>query len=455
VGRGFSHGSRRAALVAAAAATLLSAACTAQTPGGQASPSSSPVASSSPSGPTPLTLAVYGDAQTVATFVRMADVWTDAHPDVPVTVTHTADAASAARRLAQQFDAGDAPDLFLTDHDDLAGLVQAGRVQPVDQLLEQRGVLFGDAYQRLGLEAFSADSALQCMPHDVSPLVTFYNADLLKPRTLKTADRPAPTPETGWTWEQYALAARRLSQHGVRGAYIAPDLEQLLPLVRSAGADLVDDPRTPTTLTSSDDKARQALTQVLAVARDRSVVPTPQQLATHSAVDLFEAGKLAMIFGTRRLVPKLREVQGLHFDVLPLPTLAKPRTVATMDGYCINAHTPHLQQAADFLTFASGAEGAKLTAGFGGVVPANIEALHSDAFTDPGADPSHTVVFADALRHADALPFVPGWPQVVADTDPLVARIFTDTRPNLTALTVAIDARSQQVLTPPSASPSP
>ena len=59
-------------------------------------------------------------------------------------------------------------------------------MQPVDELLEQRGVQFGDNYQRIGLEAFAADSALQCMPNDVSPYVVFYNKRLLAPQTVRT-----------------------------------------------------------------------------------------------------------------------------------------------------------------------------------------------------------------------------------------------------------------------------
>ncbi len=79
---------------------------------------------------------------------------------------------------------------------------------PVDQLLEERGVEFGDSYQRLGLEALSAEQALQCMPYDVSPLVVFYNPGLVPFRRLiETGDSPL-TPMTGWTWEQFARAGR-------------------------------------------------------------------------------------------------------------------------------------------------------------------------------------------------------------------------------------------------------
>lgn len=417
--------------------------------------STSPSPSVSPTGPVTLRLAVYGDAQAVTTYRALASDWNDAHPDITVRVSSSPDERTAAHRLTRELADGTAPDLFLVDHEQLPDLVAAHRVQPVDVLLEQRGVLFGDTYQRLGLEGFSADSALQCMPHDVSPLVVYYNTALVRPARLATPDAPVPDSENGWTWQQFTRAARSASTGEVKGVYLAPTLTTLLPLVRSAGADLVDNDRLPTTLTMSTGGARDALEQVLAVARDRRVTPSQATLARHSPLELFESGRLAMMLGTRALVPKLRETPKLGFDVLPLPSLGQPRTVAEMNGYCISADSEHIPQAADFLAYASSADGARTTSSYGGVVPANLEALHSDAFLERGDRPAHPEVYVDALRRADAMPFVPGWPRVEADTEPQLAKLFFAPQPDLDTLLTAIDTRSQRVLAPPSASPSP
>ena len=75
---------------------------------------------------------------------------------------------------------GDPPDVFLMDHDDLAGLSEDDAVRRVDDLLAAREVDFGDGYTRNGLEAFSVDAALQCMPLDVSPLVVYFNPRLIE-----------------------------------------------------------------------------------------------------------------------------------------------------------------------------------------------------------------------------------------------------------------------------------
>ena len=108
------------------------------------------------------------------------------------------------------FDAGTPPDLFLTRQTTLPSLVADGRVQPVDQLLEQRGMQFGDNYQRLGLEAFAADSALQCMPNDVSPYVVFYNKRLLRAADARASPgRPRRARSAAGRWDQFVDGARR------------------------------------------------------------------------------------------------------------------------------------------------------------------------------------------------------------------------------------------------------
>jgi len=441
---------RRALVGTAAALALCAAGCTsggAQTPPTATAASSS--ASSQPASPVTLRFSVFGDPQTVAAYRQLASDYTDLHPAVMVKVLSSPDAAAAARRL----DRPGTPDVFLVDHAQMPDLVAEKRVQPVDELLERRGVLFGDNFQRLGLEAFSASSALQCMPHDVSPVVVFYNTRLVHPRTLAAPGEDPVTTENGWTWEQFATAARRTSHGTVKGVYLPPDLESLLPLVRSAGADLVDDDRTPQSLTTSDKSARAALQQVLALARDPQLSPTRRQLAKQDALARFEHGRLAMMLGTRRLVPTLRETPGLSFDVFPLPVLGTPRTVAQMTGYCISATTPHLQHAADFLTYATGPEGEKTTAEVGGIVPANLPALHSDAFTQPGSQPSHVGVFSEALRRADAPPFSAAWPTLESQVQPMLDKMFYEPKVDLDRLLPRLDRRSRATLGPPGGSP--
>ncbi len=453
---------RRALTVPGLLAVLVCLVATACTSGGSPDPSSTPTAPSSTAsataGPVTLRFAVYGTPPVVAAYRQIAAAYTRAHPLVTVVVQATPDPVTSEDHLERAFAAGTQPDLFLTRQTSLAGLVVDGRVQPVDALLEQRGVQFGDNFQRIGLEAFAADSALQCMPNDVSPYVVFYNRRLVAPQTVRTPGGTATPPslETGWTWDQFVAAATKASHGGVKGLFLSPTMTTVMPLVRSAGADVVDDPRKPTTLTFADDKTRAALEEILTVARDPALAPTPAQLVHEDAISRFEDGQVAMLLGTRALVPELRAHPSLHFDAYPLPYLDAFKTVADITGYCIAKDSAHVSEAADFLKFASGDRASQLLAATGSVVPANLAALHSVAFTQPGRFPRNSSVFDDDIRRADPMPVVEGWQDVVTQTQPMLDRMFYAPVIDLDTLLPRIDAVSVPLLAPkptPSATP--
>ncbi len=420
------------------------------------SPSPSASASSSSSaGPVTLRFAVYGGSSVVAAYKSMAKAYTAEHPRVTVRVEATDDAASAGERLERQFAAGTAPDLFLSEATALPALVAQDRVQPVDEKLEERGVEFGDNYERLGLQAFSADDRLQCMPSDVSPTVVFYNRRLFSSVRLAQGGGAEPSPQNGWSWDQFVAAARQMTGGDVKGVYLSPELTTLTPLLRSAGSDIVDDPSNPTTLSLADSQARSALERILTLARNRRLTLTPQQVLREGPVQRFEEGRLAMMFGTRELVPQLRSVPGLRFDVFPPPSLGRTQTIADVSGYCVSKTSPHIDDAFGFLAFASGDKGSELAALSGGVVPANLNALHSPSFEQPGRFPLDSEVFSRVMRRADTMPSPPAWPEVVTAVQPLLDRLFYAPVLDLDPLLTRIDTVSASLLAGPSQSPSP
>ena len=188
---------------------------------------------------------------------------------------------------------------------------------------------FGDGYTRNGLEAFSADAALQCMPLDVSPLVVYYNPRLIELDQIAEPGRnPVAQENDGWSLEEFGAAAQQPRRPGVRGLYVAPDLEQVAPFIWSEGGEVVDDPDEPTTLTLSEGRRRRRMEQLLELVRDPALTFSQRALRRRSALERFKAGKLGMILGYRDLTPELRAEQDLTFDVMPLPRLSSGATIA-------------------------------------------------------------------------------------------------------------------------------
>ncbi len=440
-------------LLTAGAALLVLSACTSADEPPRADPSPTPP------GPVTITFAVYGPDPVIKAYREIAARHTRSHPGTRVDVQAYAnhDEAMAARRTATA--AGDPPDLFLMDRDDLVELAEDRAIRRVDDLLAAREVDFGDGYTRNGLEAFSAESALQCMPSDISPLVVYYNQRLIDLTQVAEPGRNPVSPERGWSMEEFGRAALQARGPGIRGVYVAPDLEQVAPFIWSGGGDVVDDTEEPTTLTLSDGPSANALERLLEVVRNPALTFSQAALQRQPAIDRFKAGKLGMVLGPRDLTPEFRAEADLYFDVMPLPRVSSGATIATLSGLCISADTEETARAADLLAAVISENGAATLAETGYVMPANLEVINDEAFLQSGERPLHAGVFVREVRDTRLLPSSPTWTTVRR----AVARELTELfyQPVILPLEErleAIDEASVPLFDPsavPSATPSP
>jgi multiple sugar transport system substrate-binding protein len=436
--------------VAAVAVVLVAAA-------GCASNDSPPRAkpSPTPNARTQVTFAVYGPKEVIDAYKRIAADFTVQHNGVKVVVKDypTHDDAMVALEKARA--AGNPPDLFLMDHDDLAGLTEEKAVRRVDDLLAEREVDFGDGYTRNGLEAFSADAALQCMPIDVSPMVVYYNPRLIELDRIAEPGSNAVSQEDGWSLDEFGRAALQPRRPGVRGLYVAPSLEQIAPFVWSGGGQVVDDTDEPTTLTLSDGPSANAMEKLLEIVRDPALTFNQRALSNRSALQRFEDGKLGMMLGFRDLTPVLRAQPNLTFDVMPLPRLSSSATIARMSGLCISEGSEHQDLAADFLAELIGDQDSAMLAETGYVMPTNINVLNSDDFLQTGQRPLHSDVFTRELRRAQMLPSTTTMSTVSETTAQSLSQLFYD--PVILPLQdrlEAIDAASVPIFDPSKATPS-
>jgi multiple sugar transport system substrate-binding protein len=455
-------------------------------------PSPSPAASSSAPTPVSLSFGVFGGDATVQAYRDLVQAYTAEHPEVTISLRVSGDADQAARRVRQSTQAGTAPDVFLLDSNDLAGLVGTKTLEPLDELMADRDLQFGDDFQRLGFTAFSADQMLQCMPVEVSPLVVYYDPDavdlsLLPPDpddaedvdpgvvpdetgagspTASATEEPGASPsegadegvsaENGWSWEQFVAAAQLAAAEGAKGVWIPPDVDVLTPLVRSQGGDVVDDVIDPTTLTLSGDAPVQAMDKVLSLVRNPVLSPTAAQIGAKDALTRFTDRDTAMLLGTRAVLPELRAA-GVRFDVMPLPSLGRFRSYSDVTGLCLAAGGAHVSEAADFVAWAVGEEGAAVLARSGAVVPSNIAVLHSGDFLQPARRPRHAEVYAASVVRSDPGPYSAQWPTVTHRTNLALTRLFHDLSIDQATGTLPylqrLDQRSEAWFAPPEEEP--
>jgi multiple sugar transport system substrate-binding protein len=447
-------------LVATTSALLLClglAACSDDEP---SPPRPSTPSSQSADEPRTLTFGAFGHPAELKAFQQVVDSFNASSQSRQVELVTWADHEEALDAVL----AGDAPDVFMTARRDLLQVADSESTRPVSLLLDERGVDFGDRYSRDALEAFSYDDDLQCMPYSVSPMVIYYNDELIdfakmERRGLDVPSTDATTGERGdrWTLAEFAAAAQFATRRGtVDGVWIDPTLRGLAPFIYSGGGQVFNDDDDPTSLAFSDDSTRSALDQTLTILRDPTLTPSADELRDATALQLFKRGKLAMIAGFRDLVPELRDVESLSFDTISMPTIDNPATVGDIDGLCISKDTEHVQDAADFMAYAVSDAALEVVTRTGYIVPANTEVAGSEAFLWPGREPAHATVFNSAIRGMVIPPLLATSPELEAAVAPLLDDLITSPGVlDLDAATEEIDNASRTVLDPESVTESP
>lgn len=396
-----------------------------------------------PNGVVTLHVGLYGPAPERAAFRAVIDDYRA--PGVRIELTTWPDREAA---LPAMLGESVMPDVFMITRQDLVDVQSQRLNQPVDEVLDERGIDFGDGYYRDALEDFSADSRLQCLPYSASPMVIYVNTDLVDFARMRLRGLAAPQPGGTWDFAQFTTAARFATRQGVgsRGVQINPTVRDLAPFIYSGGGTLFDDPFAPTSLTFSDTDSSAALETTLELLRNPQVTLSEQQLAVKSPEEWFADGKLGMIAGYRDLVPTLRQVDGLHFDVMPMPTIDSAATVGEITGLCISRTTTDLAAAADLLVYLQSAPAEGRVARAGYVVPASLEVAQSDDFLQTGQQPAHAEVFSDGVRDIVALPLLPSWADLERAVSPGMRQMISQPVLDLAAVTQRIDQESQSVL---------
>jgi multiple sugar transport system substrate-binding protein len=445
---------RLVAVLAAVVTCAAVAGCTGS--GSEPRSDASQGASPTPTQDPPLSVFVYGDKDKVAAYQKIADAFSASEGGAPVKLHVYEDAAHGADAAMTALTSDFAPDVFLVDQSYLPEFVDPPLVEPLDGPLEDRGLQFGDDYQRVALTAMSANSGLQCMPAEISPLVVYYNKRLVPRDELEQRGVRLPSGTGGWSWENFEATARAIAGVDrlgpIKGVSLPSTIELVAALVRSGGGDIVDDDVDPTRLDLESDTAVETIRTVATLARDPSVSLTTKQLDRKDPVQWFTEGRLGMFVGTRADLPTLRSAPGLRFDVAPLPGFGSGRSVSTINGWCVSKNGKHTDEAADFVAFAVGPRASRIAARSDVIVPTRLDTVNSNAFLDPGEQPRNAEVYGVGIRRSDPMPFAKGWPAVAQSTDIVLQKLFTDPFFNLdTRLErrlARLDAMSEAQLAP-------
>ncbi|MEC9405852.1 MAG: sugar ABC transporter substrate-binding protein [Pseudomonadota bacterium] len=374
----------------------------------------------SDSGKTTLRLQAVADPVEAKAYRALIDAFEAQRPDVRVEFIPVGRHPEHVTRLTTAFAAGNAPDLFLINFRRWGQFIAADVLEPVGPLLDAAGLLDRDAFYAAPLDGFTYNGELVCMPQNVSSLVVYWNRALF-------AEYGVEPPRPDWRWSDFHDAAKALTRDldgdrrpEIYGLDVDPSIVRLAPFVWQTGGRLVDDLEHPTRFDLRTPKAVTGLLFLKRLKNEVGVIPPLIERRAEQPDARFIRGGAAMTLNSRRFSAALRAVEGLDWDVAPLPRYREAASVLHADAYCLGRASRHKGAARDFIAFATGETGQALLSASGRIVPVRKSVAQSEAFLDPTQPPASAQVFLDTIPQLRRTPNIPAWYEIETRINPVI-----------------------------------
>lgn len=392
--------------------------------------------------PTTVRFAFFGTDAEQQAYRRLIKVFQEKHPDIavepvgmgsgdPSLVIGRASGSAYQPWLETSFTGNTPPDVFMLSYQRFRHIAARGVVEPLDAYLSASTTIRAEDYYPTALAAFrledEATRGLGGLPQNASSLAVYYNRVLFQ-------EFGVPYPADDWDWATFASTAARLTvdRNGdgridLYGLAIEPTISRYAAFVWGAGGDFVDNPDYPTKLILDTKEARKGLAWLASLGpAGMKVTPSEEEARQVSDLVRFCSGHAAMLIHSRRIVPALREIAPLHWDVVPLPIGTVPANVLHSDAFCLAAGSQDKEAAWTFIEFAAGPVGQSILAETGRTVPSLRAVAESDAFLkgtslagalglqSAAVPPANNRVFVANIAIARRLPSITTLPAVEA-----------------------------------------
>lgn len=360
-----------------------------------------------------LTIMHWGDKDEGAIIAALVAEFEQQHPHIrvrriPAGIYHD-------QKLKTMMAAGTPPDLFYLGSENLAFYAGRALLRTLDDLanadhIAGRAALNLDDFYPQVLDCFRYDGTqvgtgpLYGLPISFTTIGIYYNRDL-----FRRAGLPEPAP--GWTWEQFATAARALGQltddagQPCYGAEFVTWPAMMQVYLRSFGLDFATPDFRSYHLTEPPVLAALERIHRWRFAEQRALTDARSQVQLGS--DLFQAGRVGMIGPLGRwVVARYRQTLGFDWDFAPLPRGTQEANVILTTSWSMARSCRHPEAAWLLLQHLTGPVGATHQARTGLGVPALRPVATAPVFLDDPRPPRNNAAYLNMIPAAQ----LPNWP---------------------------------------------
>ncbi len=337
------------------------------------------------------------------------------YPRVKVKRIHVS-AGEFDSKLKTMFAAGDAPDLFYLKPESTPEMASMRLLTPLDAHVSKAEL--AEYFPKL-LEVFRYDGQrsgagpLYGLPKDFTTVGMYVNLDLF-------ARAGVAVPYDGWTWDEYAVAMRKITDLSTPGQRRYGGMLQLwdstlLSIIWTYGGDFFGKDFRDVRL--DEPEAQAALEMIRRLRLEEKTVYNATGIAKDGGQE-FVLGNIGAIgpYG-RWMTPVYRSIENFKVDFVPLPHAKEKASPLFTNAWAIGAGTKHPTESLQLLRYLVSPEGQAKAGRLGLAIPSNRAVAYSEAFHAPGQTPANSKAFLDAiaLGRLQQYPREPEFRQIVGE----------------------------------------
>lgn len=337
-------------------------------------------------------------------------------------------------KLVVQMASGNAPDVVGVAIEGTRMMVDKGVLIPLDGYLsnDPDGAEMLEDITKTAWDAFTVNGSIYEVPKDSNIVIMFYNKKMF-------ADAGIAEPDPDWTWDDFVSIAQKLTtgegDTKVWGYMVRDNITTgYLPFLTTNGTNLLTPDLTASNL--KDPKVQESFQFIYDLVHKYKVAPVPE--AKTDIINLFAAGRVAMIPTGMFAIPTFKENGFTDYAIVPLPKKESHSASFGVGGLGIVNSCKEKELAWELVKELSSKEFAMRCAEEQTTLPVRRSAAESDAFAKvmPNAQ-----LFYEELENASAFPC----PYIYPDMSRIVISMFESLITNQQTIPEALAAADQEL----------
>lgn len=327
---------------------------------------------------------------------EIADKYMAEHEDVDVQV-ELGTYKDHFTKLETQSQGDVMPDIFFMNAPNFLKFASNDVLEPLDDIISEKNINMDDFPDALK-DMYKYEDHQYGIPKDWDLGALWYNKEIFD-------EAGVDYPTNDWTWNDMVEAARKIKESNIEGVWpmAAPADTQTIvyDTIPQAGGYVINEEKTKSGYDSPE--AIEGV-KVWVDLIEEELSPNLQTLEDTKPVELFKAGKLAMVIEATWNVPEFMQDDNIKdkIDIVQYPYV-KERAV-TIHGlsYCMPKSSADNEAAKDFLAYLASPEINDLWAESGTVIPANENSLDKWLNSYPDVN---LKAFTDQLQYSHIYPY--------------------------------------------------